>query len=114
MSENPSDLTNDPSDDMCFVGVGLDKTGSGFVSIHINDGNEENFINLLFGLLSGGLSEEIMSSIKDYCLEKEIDLEKIITGIESKVIEISKLPATQPVDELYIRPSQVRNDNNFF
>lgn len=114
MLENHSDSTEPLEDDLCFLGVGLDKNSEGFVSIHIQNGYEEAFSNILIGLMTGAFSEEIMSALKDYCLQNDIDIKAVVNNIEEKA-KLLTTKMKQDADEIpYIKPSQVKSNSDFF
>lgn len=113
MLENPLDLTKD--EDSCFIGVGLDENMEGFVSVFIKKDMEESFAKLLFNLVSGKLMHEIMDSVREFCETDGGDIEKIMGILENMIKDIPALVDNRiPSDRLYIKPSQVRNENGFF
>lgn len=104
------------STDKCFVGIGIDKDSETFTSVHILPGQEKEFAELLFLLLSGKATDTILESLKAYLLENlNVNGEVVLDILTKKMLEVkSANQSSSDKDRPCILPSQVAYFNEFF
>lgn len=90
--------------DKAVIGVGVDRSNNCFINIQVEKESETIFAEIVFALLTGQLTDDIMLNLADFCEKNEIDFDKI----RRKFDELLK--TLEAKDEPYIRPSETFDD----